>query len=490
MSYSAVECFHYNQAINYAYNNGVTIVCAAGNDSSSQIIYPASHEFTIAVGSIDSANFKAPSSNYGSGLDLVAPGVNIYGTAISTDNYYTSGSGTSFATPHVSGVVALMLSINPNLTPDEIRSILNNTAIKINPGIYQYNSGWNEYVGHGFLNAYAAVIAAMNLSITGPSSICSSPTAYTISNLPSGYIVNWYIDNSNFTISSSGYQCFVTYNGSPHYNVANLTAIVSKNGMIIKNLTKRIVMHGLSLFATGWQYGGEITPNGIYPDRIFNIPNNLGPIILETKPDIFSMDDLFGKESLPIDFIEDNTREPVHPPTDLCGYGVTEINGGNMLYLNSTRFDNMDISFSGSYSPTYFNRSGNYVTFEMPYHSSEYPVILQAHSDAQCHDFCLTFNVVPLPGAASGNDMIWVNLDSSMLYVTFMYGGEPIGNGQYYLPSYSVTISKIPGGTQVYSNTFPGNQNSFSVNTSSWTSGIYSIRIVCDGNIYTKSIYI
>ena len=57
-----------------------------------------------------------------------------------------------------------------------------NTAIKINPGIYQYNSGWNEYVGHGFLNAYAAVIAAMNLSITGPSSFCSSPTAYTISN--------------------------------------------------------------------------------------------------------------------------------------------------------------------------------------------------------------------------------------------------------------------------------------------------------------------
>ena len=77
-----------------------------------------------------------------------------------------------------------------------------------------------------------------------------------------------------------------------------------------------------------------------------------------------------------------------------------------------------------------------------------------------------------------------------MLYITFMYEGEPIGNGQYYYPPYTVTISKIPSGTQVYSNTFPGTQNSFSVNTSSWTSGIYSIRIVCNGNIYSKSIYL
>ena len=151
---------------------------------------------------------------------------------------------------------------------------------------------------------------------------------------------------------------------------------------------------------------------------------------METEPDIISMGDLLGKESHPIDFIEDNIRGPIHPPTDLCGFGVTEINGGNKVFLYSTRFDSMNISISGSYSPTYFNRSGDYVTFEMPYNSSEYPVILQAHSDAQCHDFCLTFNVVPLPGVASGNDMIWVNLDGFMLYVTFMYEGEPIGYGQ------------------------------------------------------------
>lgn len=78
MSCSAAESHQYNLAINYAYNNGVTIVCASGNNYSSQLLYPASHESTIAVGATDSLNYKATFSNYGSGLDLVAPGVGIW----------------------------------------------------------------------------------------------------------------------------------------------------------------------------------------------------------------------------------------------------------------------------------------------------------------------------------------------------------------------------------------------------------------------------
>ena len=325
--------------------------------------------------------------------------------------------------------------------------------------------------------------------LSGPSILCSSTqSTYSINNLPSDYHVNWSIDNSNFSISPSNNQCFVTYTGTPQFDIANLTATISWSGTTINTLTKQIMMQGASLNVTGWQYEGDITPNGIFPNRQFTIPANKGSM---TIPDRFSMDDIFENESLPIEFIEDNTRGLVLPPIDLCGYGVTEINGGNEVYLNSTRFNGMNISFSGSHSPTYYNHNGNYVIFEMPYLSFDYPVTLHATSDAQCHDFCLTFNVVPLPGTPSGDEEIWVNLDGSMLYVTFFgTGGEPIGNGQYYLPNYSVTITKILGGTQVYSNNFPGTQSSFSVNTSSWTSGIYSIRIVQGNNIYTKSIYL
>lgn len=321
-----------------------------------------------------------------------------------------------------------------------------------------------------------------DVSIFGKTVICDTAN-YVINGLPSSYSVNWSIDNSNYTITPSGNQCLVTYTGALQYSVANLTATIKRYGTTIKTQTKRIVMHGTTLNAMGWQYSG-LSPNGMLPDRQFTIPASRGSI---TVPDKSSMDELFGIVPLPIDFVEIDPWGPVRPPVDLCGYGVTEINGGNTVYLSSTRFDGMDISFTGPYSPTYLTHTGSNVSFEMPYHTSDYSVVLQAHSESQCHDFCLTFNVVPLPGAASGDDMIWVSLDGSMLYVTFMSPGEPIGNGQYYLPSYSVTISKIPSGTQMYSNSFSGNQSSFSVNTSGWASGIYSIRIVQGSNVYTKT---
>lgn len=343
----------------------------------------------------------------------------------------------------------------------------------------------NPFLAMQISNAWYAVgvgLLPTQISMSGLSVICPVlANAYTINNLPSSYTINWSIDNNNFSISSSGNQCFVTYTGTPQYSVANLTANVKRNGTTIKTFTKRIVMHGTDLVVYGEQ-DSYVSSNGTFPYRLFTIPaNNRSRNI----PERINREVFAGKESLPIKFTEDNTRDFIF---DFCGYGITDINGGNRVYLNSTRFDGMDISFSGIVSPTYFYHNGSYVSFEMPYDFPNYPVTLQAYSDSQCHDFCLTFNVIPLPGVLSGDDIIWVNIDGSMLYVTFMYGGEPIGNEQFYFPNYTVTISKIPAGTCVYSNNFSGTQTSFSVNTSTWTSGIYSIRIVCDGNIYSKSI--
>lgn len=367
----------------------------------------------------------------------------------------------------------------------------NHSAIRISNNLYRSKWGEGPLVDHApnacpYDTSMPKKYYVIRISdISGPSTICSSSTnTYTINDLPSSFTINWSIDNNNFSISPSGYQCFVTYTGTPQYSVANLTATIMWNGTTVKTLTKRIVMHGTDLVAYGEQ-DGYVSSNGTFPSRSFTIPANNG---LRNIPEGINREVFADKESLPINFIEDNTRDLVRPRVDLCGYGITDINGGNRVYLNSDRFDGMDISFSGLYRPTYFYRSGSYVSFEMPYNSPNYPVILQAESNGHCHDFCLTFNVIPLPGVLSGDDIIWVNLDGSMLYVSFMYGGEPAGNGQYYFPNYTVTIRKIPGGTQVYSNTFNGTQTSFSINTSSWASGIYSIRIVCNGNSYSKTI--
>ncbi len=487
-----------NNAMNYGRNGkGTVVVCASGNNPYYGVIFPADMPNTIAVGSVDNTGNYSLNSGRGTTLDLVAPSIdtNGSGNVVTTDRsapkgYNASGDyvynfgGSSAACPQVAGVVALMLSCNPNLTADSVRSILRNTAYKL-PGMNGLNR--TDDYGYGLVDAYAAVAALMPMielyiSISGPSLLCaSSPCSYVISNLPSSYSVVWSINNSNFSITPSGNQCLVTFTGTPQYSVANLTATIKWNGTTIKTLTKRIVMHGTDLVVNGEQYS-YISSYGTFPDRQFTIPANNGS---RNIPERINREVFADKESLPIKFTKDNTRDFIF---DFCGYGITDINGGNRVYLNSNRFDGMEISFSGLYSPTYFYQSGSNVSFEMPYNSPNYPVTLHAHSDSQCHDFCLTFNVVPLPGVLSGDDIIWVNIDGSMLYVTFMYGGVPIGNGQYYFPSYSVTISKIPGGTQVYSNTFSGTQTSFSVNTSTWTSGIYSIRIVCDGNIYSKSI--
>lgn len=137
------------------------LVCSAGNDnesSDSNYIYPARYNFDniIVVGASDSSDAKATFSNYGAAtVDLFAPGVNIYTTAIDPDaplniNYYKSVSGTSFSAPLVAGVAALILSVYPNYQPYDLYvSICDNVDVC---------SGLSGYcLTGGRLNAAAAL---------------------------------------------------------------------------------------------------------------------------------------------------------------------------------------------------------------------------------------------------------------------------------------------------------------------------------------------
>ena len=152
-------------AIRYAYEvKGVTIFASSGNSDAAAVSYPAAYgEYVIAVGATDRYNDRAYYSNYGSMLDIVAPGGDIridssggilqqtvLGGDPSTENFYYY-QGTSMAAPHASALGALLLSRNPLLSPAEIFTAITTTAEDLG------TSGKDEYYGFGLINPVAAL---------------------------------------------------------------------------------------------------------------------------------------------------------------------------------------------------------------------------------------------------------------------------------------------------------------------------------------------
>lgn len=121
-------------AITAAETAGITFVAAAGNESSNNdttASYPANYDVSnvISVGSYTAAGAKSSFSNYGvKSVHVTAPGSSILSTY--KNGGYASLSGTSMATPHIAGIVGLLLSQEPNLTPAQIRTRLINTSVK------------------------------------------------------------------------------------------------------------------------------------------------------------------------------------------------------------------------------------------------------------------------------------------------------------------------------------------------------------------------
>ena len=135
-------------AIKYAYENGVTLVASSGNSSSDMPHYPSSFTEVISVGASDENDYVASFSNYGSTLDLVAPGVSILTTT--NDGTYGSVSGTSAAAPFVTGSAAFLLGFK-NFETEEIKQILKSTATDIN------STDWDLNSGAGRLNLFKAI---------------------------------------------------------------------------------------------------------------------------------------------------------------------------------------------------------------------------------------------------------------------------------------------------------------------------------------------
>jgi len=122
------------EAIDWAWSHGVVLVAATGNKGLNQIDYPATNPKVLGVGAIDQNDFITSFSNYGPEIDVVAPARNIVSSSwmpTAQLNFYEMGSGTSFAAAHVSGLVALLLSTDPSLSPAQIIKRIRASADKL-----------------------------------------------------------------------------------------------------------------------------------------------------------------------------------------------------------------------------------------------------------------------------------------------------------------------------------------------------------------------
>ena len=131
MSVGMSKSIAFNEAAQALIADGLIVVGAAGNQNRDACLYsPASEPSVISVGGIDRAALRASYSNYGTCVDIFAPGSDLVGAWFGSTNTYRSSSGTSNAAPIVSGIVALMLQDNPSLTQSQVEERLKTNATR------------------------------------------------------------------------------------------------------------------------------------------------------------------------------------------------------------------------------------------------------------------------------------------------------------------------------------------------------------------------
>ena len=261
-SYHAPMSSYITDAINNAVNNGrnglgCPVLFASGNDNISSVNYPASLANTIAVGAMSPCGErKNPNScdgevwgcNYGLGLDVVAPGVDIFTTDINS-GYKDDFNGTSAACPHAAGVMALILSANPCLTQEEAREILCKSCDKLSNCIKSYNYSnneyglWNNEIGYGKINAHTAVKMAISsdisyniigTNVSMVETLSETEVCAELSGVATGvYFVDKYEITQNITFPYTGNPTIFGYtngysddnpnDGTNFFSVTNLT---------------------------------------------------------------------------------------------------------------------------------------------------------------------------------------------------------------------------------------------------------------------------
>lgn len=266
MSFTIDSTSCIESAIQYAVNNNVILIASSGNNGEENVLYPARNNNVIAVGASNINNHWLNFSNYGGKISVVAPGDKIT-TTHNNNTYstlYNKPSGTSVAAPHVSGVAALMLSANPNLTATQVRTIIEQTAQRVHDDVYTYtnhsNGLWNNKMGYGLIDAHKAVMEAYfyNHTIEGDYQLSScGEYEYSVSgDVPDCASLTWELSDNLEEVSRQGTEITVRPIG---YGAGWIKASFEHEGYTITRTKNVNVTSGYITYYNNYTTNGPMT---------------------------------------------------------------------------------------------------------------------------------------------------------------------------------------------------------------------------------------
>jgi len=359
----------YNEAVDIAIEaakeQNIISVAAAGNDGNSSSDYPALNDNTISISAVDSDMNLADFSNYGDGLNFSAPGVDIKSIASNVDNEIMSG--TSMATPHAVSAVAILKSLNKDLSLEGVVDLLKTHSVDLGP------KGYDKYFGEGFINLSSVQICENSTEQScdeygvfreiSPNKIEVTETVLTDYNY--GSITN--ILASVLTIHSEDGN----KETKPLYDIDNLEIVgydpfnSEEQEVKIKYLDYETIfkVKNPTNYQLGWEYERDYSkPNSIiltkYKDNLKKIKKLYFPVSLNGMTIISIANSYDINSRLFNNSIDKENIEEVYLPRNITSVGINAFVGLDKLYKFTSEADSLYVgatAFRDLPYLTYFN---------------------------------------------------------------------------------------------------------------------------------------